>query len=164
MNGLPINIRDVEKAGEHLLAGKENVAIAESVTAGLLQFAFSSGKKAMHYFQGGITPYNLGQKARHLNIEPIHALSCNCVSEQVANQMSAAVCRFFTSDWGISLTGYASPAPESNGEVFAYFSICHHEKVVASGRIEGLGNCTYANQLFYAEQVLRKFAELTDKL
>lgn len=162
-DSLPICIDDVKRAGEQLLARRENVGVAESVTSGLLQLALSSGKEAMHYFQGGITAYNLGQKARHLDVEPINALSCSCVSERVADQMAEAVCRFFNCDWGISLTGFASPVPESDDEVFAYFSISYRGRIVANGRIEGSGSNTYSNQLLYAQQVLRRFAEVTEK-
>ena len=51
----------------------ETIAVAESLTAGLLQFALAAAEGASGYFQGGITVYNLGQKSRHLHIDPIDA-------------------------------------------------------------------------------------------
>lgn len=41
---------------------KETLSVAESVTAGHLQAAFSSALEATKFFQGGITAYNAGQK------------------------------------------------------------------------------------------------------
>ena len=76
-----------------LLKRKETVSVAESVTSGLLQSAFAAIPDASLFFQGGLTAYNLGQKAKHLAIEPIHAEKVNCVSQQIADQMAAgAVC------------------------------------------------------------------------
>jgi len=74
--------------GKRLLAKKQTIAVAESVTSGLLQFAFSSMENAADFYQGGITAYNIAQKFKHLTVEPLHALSVNCVSAKVAEQMA----------------------------------------------------------------------------
>src|SRR5688572_23353288 len=114
---IPDRLRDL------LLERKQTVAVAESVTAGHLQVAFSMAERASEFFQGGITTYNLGQKARHLHVDPIHALSCDSVSEIVAAQMANHVTRLFMSDWGIAITGYASQVPEENiYDLFACYS------------------------------------------
>lgn len=52
---------------------QETIAVAESVTSGLLQLTLAQAEKAAEFFQGGICVYNLGQKCRHLAVEPIHA-------------------------------------------------------------------------------------------
>src|SRR5688500_10162567 len=106
-----------------LLEKKQTVAVAESVTAGHLQVMLSLAENAQEFFQGGITTYNLGQKSRHLHVDPIHAISCNCVSERVAAQMANHVASLFMSDWGIAITGYASPVPEKNiQQLFACYA------------------------------------------
>jgi nicotinamide-nucleotide amidase len=130
------NLERVNRIKAILAQRSETIAVAESVTGGLLQFALSSADGAREYFQGGITAYNLGQKSRHLHIEPIHAESCDCVSEKVALQMALHVATLFQSDWGIAITGYASPAPESGGELFAYFCIVKRGAVITSGRFK----------------------------
>src|SRR4051812_38795900 len=107
------NLSVINSLKDALLAKQETISVAESVTSGLLQAAFSSAEKAMQIFQGGITTYNLGQKYRHLLVDPIHASACNCVSERVAQEMALHVCELFSSNWGIGITGYASPVPES---------------------------------------------------
>ena len=121
--------------GKRLLAKKQTVAVAESVTSGLLQFAFSSMENAADFYQGGITAYNIAQKFKHLTVEPLHALSVNCVSAKVAEQMAKNVCDQFTSDWGIAVTGYATPVPESGNKLFAYYCIVYKNKVRSKGKI-----------------------------
>src|ERR1051325_1421918 len=86
---------------EKLVAAKESIAVAESVTSGHLQAALSQAENASFFFQGGITAYNLGQKSRHLNIDPIQAENCDSVSKDVAIKMALEVSKMFTSNWGV---------------------------------------------------------------
>jgi PncC family amidohydrolase len=104
------------EVGKTLYERQQTVAVAESVTSGQLQTFLSLPDHAMDFFQGGITAYNLGQKTKHLNVDPIHAFACNCVSEKIAETMARNVMTQFNSDWGIGITGYASPVPEKNIE------------------------------------------------
>src|SRR5690349_20740357 len=101
----------LDNIGQLLLSRQQTIAIAESVTAGLLQFHLSTATDAAKFFHGGITAYNVAQKFKHLDVEPIHALSCNCVSQKVADEMAMNVSHNFNSDWGIAITGYATPVP-----------------------------------------------------
>lgn len=118
------DLKKINSIKDILLQREQTLAVAESVTAGQLQVAFSLADNARQFFQGGITVYNLGQKCRHLHIEPIHAESSNCVSERVARQMAEQVSSLFSSDWGIAITGYATPAPELGIEqLFACYAI-----------------------------------------
>ena len=61
---------------DHMLSKENTIAVAESVTSGLIQSAFASIEDASRFYRGGITAYNMGQKYRHLFVEPIHALAC----------------------------------------------------------------------------------------
>src|SRR3954463_15564978 len=97
--------------GNYLKQKQQTIAIAESVTSGLLQYAFSNVPDATQFFQGGLTAYNVAQKFKHLQVEPIHAMAVNCVSQLVAEQMALQVCRIFGAHWGIGITGYATPVP-----------------------------------------------------
>jgi nicotinamide-nucleotide amidase len=138
----------------------QTIAVAESVTAGALQFALSGAVDASMFFQGGVTAYNLGQKCRHLGVEPIHAQSVNCVSQQVATQMALGVSALYGSDWGIGITGYASPVPESDNTVFAYYSIVFNNKVKASGKISPRMADPQETQLKYTSTVLEKLSKI----
>ena len=144
----------VNSIGKNLLQQAHTIAVAESVTAGFVQAALSSATDAVQFFQGGITTYNLGQKSRHLHIEPVHAQSCNCVSQQVADQMALEVCNLFSSHWGLAITGYASPVPESNNTVFAFYAIANNGKIVQSGKIEPDEEEPVQVQLLYTLELL----------
>ena len=151
----------IDEIGNKLKNKNQSIAAAESVTGGLLQAAFSNAKEASFFFQGGITAYNIGHKCRHLLVEPLHAIECNCVSEVIAQQMSKHVCNLFLSDYGIGITGYAATMPEKNiNDLFAYYSISLKDEIIKSGKIttdieEGL-----PAQLFYVDEVLKIFEKL----
>ena len=70
----------IEAIRRFLLEHRETIAVAESVTSGFIQAAFSTAEEASQFYQGGITAYNFCQKFSHLRVEPLEALACNCVS------------------------------------------------------------------------------------
>lgn len=135
MNEL-ISKKVIDEVKDKLIKRHETLAVAESVTSGLLQAIFSTATDAAKFFQGGITTYNIGQKVLHLGIEPIHAEECNCVSKKTASQMALGVSKLFRSDWGIGITGYASAVPESGNELFAYCAITYRGDVIVEQRIQ----------------------------
>lgn len=144
-----------------LLEKNHTIAVAESVTAGHLQVAFASAENASQFFQGGITAYNLGQKARHLKIEPIHAERCNCVSEKIAMTMAHEVTVLFSSDWGIAITGYAAPMPEcSIVELFAHYAISFRRTLAKVETIHAINEHPMNVQAFYVNRILATFHEL----
>jgi len=137
-----------------------SVAVAESVTSGLLQAAFSNADGASLFFQGGITAYNIGQKCRHLLVEPLHAIECNCVSEKISQQIAVNITRLFVSDYGIGITGYAAKLPEKNiNDLFAYYAISAREKILQSGKITTTAEEGLPAQLFFVNRVLEIFNE-----
>ena len=151
----------IDSIGKRLKDKKESIATAESVTSGLLQTAISNAEGAAQIFQGGITAYNIGQKCRHLLVEPLHAIECNCVSEKIATDMSRNVCNLFLSDYGIGITGYAAPVPEKNiKELFCYYSISLKDKILKSGKITAKTEEGFETQIFYVNEVLKIFNDL----
>jgi nicotinamide-nucleotide amidase len=150
----------LERIGKKLSAKKQTVAVAESVTTGLLQWAIASIPDAKDFFQGGMTTYNLGQKYKHLAVEPIHAEACDCVSSQVAEQMALNVSKNFCSDWGIAITGYATPVPESGNKLFAFFAIAVKGKIKSKGKLTAIKSDPSKVQAGYVENVLQKFISI----
>jgi nicotinamide-nucleotide amidase len=139
---------------------KETLAVAESVTAGYVQAILSAAEEATFFFQGGITTYNLGQKCKHLQVDPIEAMETNCVSAKVALQMSTGVQRLFMSDYGIAITGYAAPLPEKNiFSLFAYVAVSHRGEVITIEKITSDKEAAPEVQVDYAEQVLLIFEQ-----
>ena len=148
------DLEKLAKLHDYMVKKKETIAVAESVTAGLLQTAISQAEFASDFYQGGITVYNLGQKYRHLKVEPIHAGEVNCVSEKVTAEMALEVCNLFNSQWGIGVTGYANPVPESDNKVFAYYAISHNNKIVAKGKLSPKKEEPFNMQVHYVRAVL----------
>ena len=139
-----------------LTARKQTIAVAESVTAGHLQAALSSAIEASQFFQGGITAYNLGQKCRHLDVDPINAEDTNCVAEHIAQTMALNVSKMFLSHYSIAITGYASKMPEKGlNDLYAYYAIAHNNKIILCEKITTDKERVDA-QVDYTWQVLRK--------
>lgn len=136
---------------------QQTVAVAESVTAGHLQAALSSAVEAAKIFQGGLTAYNLGQKCRHLGVDPILAEGCDCVHETVARTMALRVAEVFVSHYGIAITGYAAKMPEKGlNDLFAWFAVSFEGKVILCERITTAKERVEA-QVDYTRQVLQQF-------
>jgi PncC family amidohydrolase len=153
-------IRDIKN---QMLRDQQTIAVAESVTAGYLQAALASAENASMFFQGGISVYNLGQKARHLKIEPIHADSCNCVSPKVAEEMALEVTKLFSSHWGIAITGYATPMPECSIEnPFAYYAISFGNRLLAVKKVDAEKGNPADVQIFYVNKILTDFSTLLE--
>ncbi len=157
---LQANCTLLDKIKNTMINSKATLAVAESVTAGLVQASFTQVKDASMFFHGGITAYNLGQKARHLNINSIHAESCDSVSRQTAEEMAFGVAELFGSCYGIAITGYASKVPEKGvDQLYAFAACVRDSKLIFSSRInarkteEGL-----ETQMHFVNEVLKKLS------
>lgn len=137
----------------------ETVAVSESVTAGLIQSRFSLAKNAMLFFHGGITTYNLGQKARLLRIDPILAERTNCVSDVIARDMAVNVAELFICTWGLGITGYAVPVPALGVDhCFAHYAFSYRGHTVLEGKLETKRRGALQVQHYYATSVIDAFA------
>lgn len=150
----------LDSIGKTLLKKQETIAIAESVTSGLLQFAFSNIKDASCFYQGGLTAFNIGQKFKHLQVDPVHALAVNGVSQKVAEEMAMEVCILFKSDWGIAVTGYASAVPTSGNKIFAYYAISHKSKIRSKGKLNSKKNDPSEVQKTYVNRIVKEILAL----
>jgi nicotinamide-nucleotide amidase len=143
-----------------LVSKEESIAVAESVTAGHLQAALSTATEAAQYFQGGITCYNLPQKTRHLNVNPIVGEKHNAVHQVIANELAQGVCELFLSDYGIGITGYASLMPQQEEEgIYAYCSIAYKKKIIIEKRLTSNKDKPLEVQLDYTNQILKLLKE-----
>ncbi len=160
MNTAIFDIDMIRQLSRELSRRRETVAVAESVTAGLLQNAFAGCENASEFFQGGITTYNADQKYKHLHVDIVNALKCNCVSEQTAVEMASNVSRLFGTNWGIAVTGYASALPGhiQNG-LFAFFSITYNHELKYTGRIITHDQPVFDVQLEYTNHILNYFLD-----
>lgn len=155
------NIRISKQLEQYFISHSETIAVAESVTSGLLQSALSDIPQAEQFYQGGITVYNLGQKYKHLDVEPIHAAQFNSVSPRVAEQMAINVCKLFNADWGIGVTGYASPVPDANNKLFCYYAIYYKNHVSATGEIKSKIALPQKVREYYSAEIINVLLKLT---
>ena len=148
----------INQISEHLIEQGKTIAIAESCTSGLIQNIFSQAKKATLFYQGGMTLYNLGQKAKHLNVNPITSESCNSVSKEVAEKMAIEITNAFNAELGVAITGYAQPMPKlSVNSCFAYIALAEGTKIIFSKKISGDASKTLLeNQIIFMEKVLTR--------
>jgi len=83
------------------------LAVAESLTGGLLSDQFVRISGASRNFCGSVTTYSLESKVTLLGTDKEMTYATNGVSHQVARQMALGVCKMFRTDIGIATTGYA---------------------------------------------------------
>lgn len=150
--------------GQLLLNMGETVSVAESVTSGFLQFSLSQIKDASKFYRGGITAYTIDEKVKFLNIDRAEAEKCDCVSQNIAEDMALNVAKIFGTDWGIAVTGYATPVEESQYRIFAFFSFSYKNNVVFRKQLE-LHPRTQSNsaQIYYTEFILGCFKTFLDE-
>lgn len=145
----------LECIGNYLQASEETVATAESVTAGFLQFSFSQVKDASKIFKGGMTVYTLEEKVKFLQVDEKEAEACDCVSQNISDTMALNIARSFGTDWGIAVTGYATPVKESGFKLFAYFSFSYKGGIVLSRKMDlNSRKDSVSAQLCYTEFIL----------
>ncbi|KQS91701.1 hypothetical protein ASG21_04365 [Chryseobacterium sp. Leaf394] len=122
-------------------------------------------KDASKFFSGGMTAYTLEEKVNLLKVDENEASQCDCVSSNIAETMALHVAKIYNTDWSIAITGYATPVEESQGELFAYYSISQHGKILVSEKIAVLKETHSIDaQVYYCEEILKRFRlKLKDK-
>ena len=92
-----------------LIARGQTVAVAESLTAGMLGSRLAGIPGASKAFVGGFITYNNSQKQGLLHVDPFVLAEHGEVSAPVALQMAASAREQANSHWALSLTGFAGP-------------------------------------------------------
>lgn len=138
-----------------LITMNETVSIAESVTSGLIQLAFSQMPNERSFYKGEITTFTLPEKAKFLGINKIEVQRNGFETTKMADTMAVKAAESFGTDWGIASTGYAASGRNSGFKVYSFCSFSYKGEIVLSKRIE-LHNKTQALdvQLYYTEFIL----------
>jgi nicotinamide-nucleotide amidase len=100
------------------------VAVAESLTGGLLGAALTDVPGASAVFRGGVTAYATELKARLLGLDAAVLAEHGPVDPRVAIGMAEGVRRLMAADWGLSTTGVAGPSPQDGAPVGTVFVGC----------------------------------------
>ncbi|WP_433375359.1 CinA family protein [Streptosporangium sp. CA-115845] len=100
-----------------LVRGGETVAVAESLTAGLIGAALTEPPGASAAFLGGVISYSSELKQRLLNVPADLLDREGAVHPQVAAAMATGVRLLAGSTYGLAVTGVAGPEPQDGKPV-----------------------------------------------
>jgi nicotinamide-nucleotide amidase len=107
--------RSLEEAVGSLLTEKAaSVAVAESLTGGLLGAAITSVPGASRYFKGSLVLYSTDSKSAIAGVDQ-EILMAGTVTQDVAIALARAAAERFRANLGLATTGVAGPA-EHGGE------------------------------------------------
>ncbi|WP_410170106.1 CinA family protein [Actinacidiphila bryophytorum] len=105
-----------------LLAGRgATLAVAESLTGGLLAAELTGVPGASRSFRGSVTAYATVLKQELLGVDGALLAERGAVDAQVAREMAEGVRRRLGADWGAATTGVAGPEPQDGQPVGTVF-------------------------------------------
>ena len=99
----------------------ETLAVAESVTGGVLSQMLTDVAGASAVFCGGVVSYSNDAKTEVLGIAPETLEKVGAVDSQTATEMASRARELFRSDWALSTTGEAGPISQSGANVGTVF-------------------------------------------
>lgn len=106
----------------HLLVARgETLAVAESLTGGLVAAELTAVPGSSKTFRGSVTAYATELKARLLGVDGGLLAARGAVDPQVALQMARGVRGVLDADWGLATTGVAGPEPQDGQPVGTVF-------------------------------------------
>ncbi|MGI5348444.1 CinA family protein [Streptomyces sp. CA-250714] len=124
-----------------LLAGRsQTLAVAESLTGGLIAAEITAVPGASRAFCGSVTAYATAVKRDVLGVDGALLEERGAVDAEVALAMARGVRTALGADWGLATTGVAGPEPQDGqpvGTVFVAAVGPTAEAVVEKLRLEG---------------------------
>lgn len=118
MSGRPTGPRPVAvRIVEELVRRDERIAVAESLTGGLLASAFVDVPGASRVLHGGVVAYASPLKASLLGVDAGIIAARGVIDPDVARQMARGAADRLAvegraADWGLATTGVAGPDPQ----------------------------------------------------
>ncbi|MFG3260214.1 CinA family protein [Streptomyces sp. NPDC048172] len=114
----------------------ETLAIAESLTGGLVAAGVTAVAGASRAFRGSVTAYATELKRDVLGVDGTLLAERGAVDPEVARQMARGVRRVLGADWGIATTGVAGPEPQDGQPVgTVYVAVAGPDGSVAAARL-----------------------------
>ena len=96
---------------DRLTSTGHTVAVAESLTGGLVAAAFTDVPGASLVLRGGVVSYATDVKAQVLGVDEALLARAGSVDAEVAEQMAGGVRSLMGATYGLSTTGVAGPDP-----------------------------------------------------
>ncbi|MFF9869016.1 CinA family protein [Streptomyces sp. NPDC013953] len=114
-----------ERALTLLAERDQTVAVAESLTGGLVAAELTSVPGASRSFRGSVTAYATELKRDLLGVDGALLEDRGAVDPDVALQMAAGVRSRLRAGWGVATTGVAGPEPQDGQPVGTVFvAVC----------------------------------------
>ncbi|MFD4634397.1 CinA family protein [Streptomyces sp. NPDC058284] len=104
-----------------LAARGETLAVAESLTGGLVAAEITATPGASKVFRGSVTAYATELKRDVLGVDGTLLDERGAVDPEVARQMAAGVREVLGADWGLATTGVAGPEAQDGQPVGTVF-------------------------------------------
>lgn len=95
----------------------QSLAVAESLTGGLVAAELTAVPGASHAFRGSVTAYATAVKQLLLGVDAELLAERGAVDSEVARQLATGVRDRMGADWGLSTTGVAGPEPQDGQPV-----------------------------------------------
>ena len=102
-----------EDVGRLLVERGETLAIAESLTGGLVASRVTDVPGSSRYFLEGVVAYANESKMERLGVREETLIEHGAVSEEVACEMAEGVRSVLDATWGVSTTGIAGPTGDT---------------------------------------------------
>lgn len=99
----------------------QTVAVAESLTGGLVAAELTEVPGASRAFRGSVTAYATELKRDLLGVDATLLAQRGAVDPEVARRMAAGVRDLLGADWGVATTGVAGPEPQDGQPVGTVF-------------------------------------------
>jgi nicotinamide-nucleotide amidase len=131
-NGDPLEV----VVGEMLHKAHATVAVAESLTGGMLGERFTTVPGSSRYFLGGFIAYSNAMKVELLGVDPQLLAHFGAVSRETAEAMAAGARRRTNATYALAVTGVAGPESGADAAPVGtvYIALADPEKTVAVHR------------------------------
>jgi nicotinamide-nucleotide amidase len=100
-----------QQIADLLHKSKQTVAVAESLTGGLVSSRLTNLAGSSDFFVGGIVSYSTRVKVSGVGVPPALISQYGVVSKEVAIAMAEEIKKRFRTEIGLAATGVAGPAP-----------------------------------------------------
>jgi nicotinamide-nucleotide amidase len=164
VNDMQVLLPQAEKIAQRLIARRENVAVAESSTGGLIAAALLAVPGASAYFLGGAVVYTHAARTALLGIADADTAGMRASTEPYALLVARRVRERHGASWGIGETGAAGPTGNRYGDAPGHSCIAVVGPAIERAiTLETGASDRQANMRAFTLRALEVFAELLEK-
>lgn len=142
-NAFPGHASDISEGMGKLLRERGlTIAVAESLTGGLLSDALTRLTGSSDYYLGGVIAYATPAKKDVLGVDEAILAGPGAVSAEAAGALAEGAAARFGADLGVATTGVAGPGEQEGKPVGTIFVGAHLDGHTETRSVRGYGNRT----------------------